>query len=75
MATTLATGMDLDRGKLREHVARLRREVAVYRLKAAPWLEVELHSAYSQFANELSANLSRGPDDRSPGPRTSHRPN
>jgi len=56
--------MDLDNGKLRQQFARMRREVTVYRVKGAPWLEAELHSAYSQFADELAANRSPGLDDR-----------
>jgi len=56
--------MDLDSGKLRQQLARIRMEVAVYRVRAAPWLEEELHSAYSQFADELSANRCPGPGDR-----------
>ena len=56
--------MDRDGGKLRQQFAKIRMEVAVYRVKAAPWLEEELHSAYSQFADELSDKPSPGPDDR-----------
>jgi hypothetical protein len=68
--------MDLvDSRKLRQQVVRMRQEVAVYRLKTAPWLVAELHSAYSQFADELSGSRSPGLYDRSPGPPTSHRPN
>ena len=56
-------GMDRDGGKLWQQLARMRKEVAVHRLKVAPWLEEELHSAYSQFADELSASRSPGPGD------------
>jgi hypothetical protein len=62
--------MDMDSGKIRQQFAKMRKEAAVYRFKAAPWLEVELHSAYSQFADELSANRSAGPGHRSPGAST-----
>jgi hypothetical protein len=56
--------MDRDSGKLWQQFARIRMEVAAYRVNAAPWLEEELHSAYSQFADELSDKSSAGPGDR-----------
>jgi hypothetical protein len=55
--------MDRDSGKLWQRFAKIRMEVAAYRVNAAPWLEEELHSAYSQFADELSASRSPGPGD------------
>jgi len=56
--------MDRDSSKLWQRFARIRMEVAVAHVRAAPWLEEELHSAYSQFADELSDKPSAGPGDR-----------